>query len=228
MNAMRQHQHSGLVRGIGGAIVLAFIAVLIAGTLRNPNFWSTASQRGDALMREKKFAEAAKVYDDPWHIGIAQYRNGDFKEAAKTFARVPGAKGAYDMGNANLMHGAYDPAIAAYDRALSFRPGWKEAEENKALAIARQKLIKDSGKDRDQEATDAYKPDEIVMDQKGDNKKGDPKEAGNEGMTSDEALQATWLRRVQTTPGDFLRAKFAYQAAHAAEPAAEKWKEAKP
>jgi Ca-activated chloride channel family protein len=30
---------------------------------------------------------------------------------------------------------------------------------------------------------------------------------------SDEEMRATWLRRVQTTPGDFLRAKFAYQTA---------------
>jgi Ca-activated chloride channel family protein len=29
---------------------------------------------------------------------------------------------------------------------------------------------------------------------------------------SDAELQATWLRRVQTTPGDFLRVKFSYQA----------------
>lgn len=224
MKMKRHSQCGGPMEWIGIMIVFAFGTVLIVGTVRNPNFWSTAARRGDALMREKKFAEAAKVYEDPWHIGTAQYRNGDFKEAAKTFARVPGAVGAFDMGNANLMHGAYDPAIAAYDRALSFRPGWKEAEDNKTLAIARQKLIKDSGKDRDKEATDAYKPDEIVMDLKGDNKKGDPKEASNEGMTSDEALQATWLRRVQTTPGDFLRAKFAYQAAHAAE----NGKEAKP
>jgi Ca-activated chloride channel family protein len=36
---------------------------------------------------------------------------------------------------------------------------------------------------------------------------------------SDEDLRATWLRRVQTTPGDFLRAKFAYQAAHEQAPA---------
>jgi len=28
---------------------------------------------------------------------------------------------------------------------------------------------------------------------------------------SDRALQAMWLRRIQTKPADFLRAKFAYQ-----------------
>lgn len=28
---------------------------------------------------------------------------------------------------------------------------------------------------------------------------------------SDEAVRALWLKRVQTRPADFLRAKFAYQ-----------------
>jgi len=193
---------------------LAFIGVLVMGTLRNPNFWRTADQRGDALMRAGKFREAAKAYEDPWHIGTAQYRNGDFKEAAKTFARVPGATGAFDMGNAHLMHGAYDAAVAAYDRALSFKPGWKDAEDNKALALARKAKIEASGKDRDQEAANAYKPDEVVFDQKGGDQKPQAPLDISDGMSSDEALQATWLRRVQTTPGEFLRAKFAYQAAH--------------
>jgi Ca-activated chloride channel family protein len=164
----------------------------------------------------------------PGRIATAQYRNGDFKEAAKTFARVPGANGAYDQGNASLMHGAYDADIASYDRALGFKPGWKEAEENKALALARKAKMDASGKDRDKEQTgEDHKPDKIVFDQKGENKKGDPVEV-NEGEKDDEALRASWLRRVQTTPGDFLQAKFAYQAAHVdqvkATPAKEKSK----
>jgi Ca-activated chloride channel family protein len=147
---------------------------------------------------------------------VAQYRNGDFKEAAKTFARVPGADGAYNMGNAQLMHGQYDAAIVAYDRALSLRPGWKDAEDNKALALARKKKIEDSGKDRDKESADAYDPDKIVTDQKGDDKNTKVTEITEED-TTDAGFQATWLRRVQTTPGDFLRSKFAYQAAHPAD-----------
>ena len=40
----------------------------------------------------------------------------------------------------------------------------------------------------------------------------------NDPQLSDAELRATLLRRVQTSPGDFLRAKFAYQAAHEAAP----------
>ena len=84
-----------------------------------------------------RFGQAAEAYADPWHIGVAQFRNGDFEAAAQTFARVPGANGAFNRGNALLMHGNYDGALESYDRALGFTPGWKEAEENRALALAR-------------------------------------------------------------------------------------------
>jgi len=177
-------------------------------------------------MGEKKYAEAAKAYADPWRAGVAQFRNGDFKAAAKTFARVPGADGAFDQGNAWLMAGAYAAAVQSYDRALGFRPGWKDAEENKALALARQKLLDDAGKNADQEQTGQdEKPDEIVFDGKeeGDDKASKPIELGGDKM-SDEELRATWLRHVQTTPGQFLKAKFAYQAAQAEPKSAEEGK----
>ncbi|KAA9133530.1 hypothetical protein F3N42_04060 [Marinihelvus fidelis] len=193
-----------------GVVVVAGLAY---GSWAVPGFWMKPERHGDRLMAAKQYGEAAEAYTDPWSIGVAQYRNGDFKEAVQTFARVPGATGAYDRGNALLMHGAYEEAIDAYDRALGFRPGWQEAEDNKALAIARKKVIDDAGANRDQESAGAYDPDQTVVDQQqGDDKKGDPQEMNGDPM-SDEALRASWLRRVQTTPADFLRAKFAYQAA---------------
>jgi Ca-activated chloride channel family protein len=196
---------------------LLFLLVLAVGTVRNPHFWLTADQRGDRLFAEKKYAEAAKAYADPWRIGMAQYRDGQFEAAAKTFARVPGADGAFDQGNAWLMRGKYDEAIERYDRALGFRPGWKEAEDNKALAMARKEMLAESSKHRAEESANAYKPQEIKFDLKGENKEGKPTEMNGEKM-SDEELRALWLRRVETTPGDFLRAKFAYQAASAEQP----------
>lgn len=212
---MHQPAHHWSVRHAIWAALGAFVIALGVQTVRHPHFWFTADQQGSRLYRQQKFGEAAKAFADPWWIATAQYRNGDFEAAAKTFARVPGAPGAFDQGNAWLMHGKYDAAIASYDRALGFKPGWKEAEENKALAVARKQRLEASGKDRDQEAAEAYKPDEIVFDQKGEDKKGDkPLDLGSQKM-SDEELRASWLRRVQTTPADFLKAKFASQVAQA-------------
>jgi Ca-activated chloride channel family protein len=191
-------------------ILILFVSapILVIGTLRNPNFWNGADRRGDALIRQNNFEEAAETYIDPLRQGIAFYRAGDFEKAAKAFVRVPDDTGAFNQGDALLMHGAYDQAVAAFDRALGLRPGWKEAEENRALALARRDAIKkqagDQGADQD--------PDEIVVEL---NAKHSEKKANSsiEGdALSDEEVQATWLRRVQTTPGDFLRLKFAYQA----------------
>lgn len=202
-----------LDRWLPAAALLIAATILIVDTTRHPHFWRTADQQGDALLHAGRFADAAKTYTDPWHIGVAQYRNGDFEAAAHTFARVPGATGAFDAGNAWLMHGQYDTAIASYDRALGFRPGWPEALENKALAAARKAKIEASAEHRTDEAANAYKADEVVFDQKGENKKGEPVQLNESAEVSDAELRATWLRRVQTTPADFLRAKFSHQAA---------------
>lgn len=201
-------------------VALTFVAALGWGTFSKQNFWSTAVQRGDRLMAAGDYGKAAETYSDPWRIGVAQYRDGNFKDAVKTFARVPGADGAFDAGNALLMHGDYDGAIDSYNRALGFRAGWQEAIDNKALAAARKQRIDDAGKNRDQESAGAYEADETVVDQKGDDKADDKPQDMNSQDLSDTDLRATWLRQVQTTPGDFLRAKFAYQAAHEEQPAA--------
>lgn len=54
--------------------------------------------------------------------------------------------------------------------------------------------------------------DEVVFDDR-PQQSGDSKEVEvvTGGRMSDGQLQALWLRRIQTKPADFLRAKFAYQ-----------------
>lgn len=203
------------------AALILFFGGLIVESWRDPHFWRTADQRGERLLHQRQFGAAAKAYADPWRIGVAQYRDGDFTTAAKTFARVPGADGAFDQGNAWLMRGNYNAAIAGYDRALGFRPGWKAAEENKALASARQAQLEAAGKERGEEQTEErgeneLTPDAIAFDQKPDEASGIAMEMSG-GQMSDAQWRAVWLRRVQTTPADFLRMKFAYQAAQAAQ-----------
>lgn len=202
---------------IRNGLVLAWLLALAWGSYRDPEFWQSAEQRGNRLMEQEDFAAAAAAYTDPWRIGVAQYRAGNFKEAAQTFARVPGASGAFNRGNAALMQGDYAAAIEDYDRALGFRPGWPEALDNKALAQARQQRIDDSGANRAEESTEAYTPDDVVFDQKGDDESGNPPKTLNSDVMTDANLRAAWLRRVQTSPADFLQAKFAWQAAQLGE-----------
>jgi Ca-activated chloride channel family protein len=162
-------------------------------------------------MARRHFAEAVRHFSNPIWQGAALYRDGHFKEAAAAFARVDSPEAAFDRGNALLMHGKYSDAIASYDRALQQRQDWREAEANRVLAEARRQML-EPPKDDAGGTGGQMKPDEIVFDDR-PQQSGDSKEVEvvTGGQMSDEQLQALWLRRVQTKPADFLRAKFAYQ-----------------
>jgi Ca-activated chloride channel family protein len=175
---------------------------------RRPDLWLTPDQRGDRLLRHGQFEAAATTYQDPLRQGVAWYRAGKFKEAAATFARVGSPEGAFNRGNALVLLGKYDDAIRSYDRALSLRPGWREAEDNRALARERKKRLDTTGGDM---TGGRVKPDQIVFDKPAEKREGEETEVAEGAPLTDEQLRALWLRRIQTKPADFLRAKFAFQ-----------------
>jgi Ca-activated chloride channel homolog len=196
------------------------VAVLTAGVVfalwllitdhRLPiTFFLTPDQEGRRHFQRREFTEAAKAFRDPLWQGAAWYRAGEFEKAAQAFARRSSAEALYNQGNAWLMRGKYDTAITCYDRALEKCPGWKEAIENRALAAARLKRIEAPGGDMGDQKIGA---DGIVFDKKAKNAGQDTEVAGGKAL-SDQEMQALWLRRVQTRPADFLKAKFAYQQA---------------
>lgn len=162
-------------------------------------------------MREGRYAEAAELYDDPIGAGIAYFRNAEFEKAAAEFGRVDNALAAYNRGNAQVMFGKYDAAILSYDRALQFESDWKEAKENRAIAVARRdRLNPDSNNEGG--TGGELGADEIVFDDRTKNSSDSQEvEVGKGGEMSDQELRELWLQRVQTKPSDFLRIKFSYQ-----------------
>lgn len=181
------------------------LALLISITWAS--LWLTPNQEGSYYFAQANFIAAAEKFLDPNWQGVAWYRAGEFKQATQAFSRSDTAEGNYNQGNALLMHGEYQEAIASYDKALQKRPDWLEATENRVIAIARAKTLDIEGGNMTEGMLGA---DKIVFD----NKAGSSAEAvegvGGEGL-SDPQMQALWLNRVQTRPADFLKAKFAYQ-----------------
>jgi len=183
------------------------IGVIVALTWAG--LWLTPDQQGQRHFRRGEFAEAAAAFRDPLWRGTAWYRAGEFEKAASEFARLETPEARYNEGNAWLMLGKYDQAIQKYDDALKQHPDWTDAQENRALALARGKLMDQGGGDLGDQKLGA---DDVVFDQ---NKPPGGQETvmAGEQATSDQAVQALWLRRVQTEPADFLKSKFAYQQA---------------
>ena len=193
------------------AIVLVGGMLIISGAVWinwGNDFWLTPDQQGRWHFHRGEFSQAAEVFHDPIWQGIALYRGGEFEKAAQAFSRRDTGEGQYNQGNAWLMRGQYEQAIICYDRSLKKLPGWTDAIENREIAIARAALLSNTGGDMGDQKLGA---DEIVFD-KNANQDGQNTEVGGDAL-SNEQIQAIWLRRLQTRPADFLKAKFAYQQA---------------
>jgi Ca-activated chloride channel family protein len=172
--------------------------------------WLTADQRGARHFERGEFEMAAESFDDPMWQGAAWYRAGAFEKAVQAYARRDTAESDFNTGNAWLLRGKYEDAIAAYDRALKRRPEWAEARENRDLAAARAKGVERTGGDMGDQQIGA---DDVVFDKTKKPEAGQDTVVAGEQAVSDASVQAMWLRRVQTKPADFLKAKFAYQLA---------------
>lgn len=199
-----------ILSGFGFLWVLVFV---ISPEPRNlnplsPSFWFTLGQQGDRLMRRGEYAEAAKRYREPLRIGTALYRAGEFKEAAQAFGRINSPEGQFNRGNALVMQGKYAEAVEAYEAALAVRPDWREAETNREIARLRAEKTKKEGGDM---TGGMLAADEIVFTSGKNDTAGQEETVEGGDPISNMELQARWLRRIQTKPADFLKAKFAYQ-----------------
>lgn len=170
------------------------------------SLWSTPDQRGQRLFEAGLYDKAAHTFANPMWIGAAQFRNGDFKAAAETFGGLDTAEAAFDQGNALLMSGRYQDAMARYDRALALRPGWPDAAANRELARLRGERIAGKGADAGDQREGA---DKIVFDR--DKKEQGGQDTQTVAEMSDSAARALWLQRIEPRPADFLRSRFLYQ-----------------
>jgi len=202
-------------------LIFGFICVLQAQTalaLEWADLWFTADQQGQRLMNQGEYKLAAEKFTKPENIGTALFMDGEFETAAAVFGRSSKPEASYNRGNALLMLGQYDAAIAAYEKALTMRPDWLEAQQNLNIAILRKQTL--APPDDDFGGTGGQlEADEIVYDSSGRvNKAGSEVVDGSDTQMGEGALREMWLRKVATRPADFLAARFNYQLATREEP----------
>jgi Ca-activated chloride channel family protein len=178
------------------------------------DLWFTPDQQGQRLMDQGLYRKAADRFTTPESIGAALFLAGDFEKAAAVLGRSQSAEAHYNRGNANIMLGEYDAAIAAYKNALAKRPDWREAEQNLAIAELRKQAL--APPDDDFGGTGGMlEADEIVFDQSGrvNNSSSEQVLDATDQPLGEDAMRAMWLRKVETRPADFLAARFNYQLA---------------
>ena len=177
----------------------------LVGAITWSGLWRTPEQQAQNLMDDGEFAGAAAGFRSPMRQGAAWFRAGEFENAEQAFARDASAESEFNRGNCLIMQGKYSAAIERFDRALELRPDWEDATVNRDIAKAR--ILNNEGGDMGDQKLGA---DEIRFDRK---KGADGQETKLDSgeQLSESSMQAMWLRRVQTKPADFLKAKFSFQ-----------------
>jgi Ca-activated chloride channel family protein len=176
--------------------------------------WFSPDQQGQRYLNRGDYTAAANTFQDPMRIGVAWFRAGEFEKAEQAFARLATPECEFNRGNCLMIRGKYEAAIERYDRALQSRPDWQDAQQNRKIAVLRAQRTKQEGGDMGDQMIGA---DKIVFDK---NKKsgGEESKVEKSQPLTDSSMQAMWLRRVQTKPAEFLKAKFAYQLAEGEQP----------
>jgi len=174
------------------------------------NLWLTPDQQGRYYFEKEDYAAAAERFQDPLWKGIAYYRSKKFEAAAEQFVSVDTSEGYFNLGNAYAHLGKLEQAVTRYGEALQRKPDYEAAKENRDLvqSLIQKKKAKEKEEEPPEGQDPTYNPDEMKFDEKG--KKGKKGEVGQTELSA-EQIQQVWMRRLQTTPSDFLRLKFAAQ-----------------
>ena len=195
-------------------LAISVIASVALAYLKGPegafiDLWLTHDQQGRRLYEDLAFPEAAeKFYDTDWK-GTAQYRSGQYVEAAETFGRISSAEGFFKRGNA-LMHAfEYRTAIAAYEQAVTEAPDWPEAQENYELAIFTLEYIEQTREQSDTGEAAGIGADDVVYDN--ESQAGEETEVTRESVVEAQSAEM-WMRSVDTETADFLRSRFLLEA----------------
>ena len=172
------------------------------------DLWMTQDQQGRYYFEKGDYKKAAEKFEDPLWRGVASARAGDYNAALNAFVLSDTAEAWYNQGDALAHLGKYPEAVAAFQQALVLRPHWKEAEDNLTLVQSLIPKPKADKKDKEQEAeAPDIPPDQTKFDEKGE--KGKQAKMNVKPAT----MADIWMRNIQTTPADFLRRRFAIQAA---------------
>lgn len=175
------------------------------------DWFLTADQQGRIAYQRKEYAHAAELFADPLWKSWALYRAGKYSEAALAASRVETAEASFLQGMAHIKGREYREGIAAFEVTLKRDPDFPAAAANLSVAKAILAYVEEAREQSDTGEDGGMGADEVVFDNK-DARGTETREQGGKGngklLTADQ-----WMNTVDTRTGDFLRQRFAIEAA---------------
>ncbi len=176
------------------------------------DWFFTPDQQGRIAYQRKEYDRAAELFADPLWRGYALYKNGQYAEAVEVLSRVETAQAAFIQGIAAVRNRAYRDGVRAFETALARDPDYPGAAENLALAQEIVDYVETAREQSDTGEEAGIGADDVVFDNEeargADTQIDAPQEEGAGLLTTEQ-----WMNTVDTRTGDFLRQRFALEAA---------------
>lgn len=171
--------------------------------------WVNPDVQGQHAFEKGDYQKAAEHFRDPLWQGIAWYNAGNFTAAVGAFRRAPQTpETLLWTGNSLAQQKQWQQALDTYDQALSLRPDWKMARQNREkvshivmqLRLKQREAEQEQGTNQDDEG-----PDKVLKDlKKGQGVK--QKDIGAIKGTSPQLNQ--WFENLQVSPSGLLESLY--------------------
>lgn len=203
------------------------------------DLWLTKDFQAQKAYNNGDFKEAAELFSDPMHKGVAAYKAGDYADAIQYFRQDTSAMGSYNLGLAYFKNGDFAAADLAFGKALEMNPELDEARSSQTLT---RDILSGSNKVNPEQIEEASAEESAQNIQNSDpedlggggqeaTKEDMEKERKEETVNTDvrrareldevpenfesgrqDESQKVLMRRVDDDPSLFLKRKFAHQA----------------
>ncbi|MCA0901149.1 vWA domain-containing protein [Microbulbifer agarilyticus] len=173
----------------------------------------TPDQLGQWLMQRKEYARAADAFADVYHRGYAQYQAGHYEDAANTLAPLDAPEAIFTRAMAQVKSGQYQDAITGFEQVLQIDPNFPGAQEN--LQLSREILTyMEKSRGEEEEKYEQTESD----DDRYDEQQQQEMEAPPTPVSGTEVNAEQWMSTLDTSTSEFLKQRFAVEAASAPAP----------
>ncbi|MEP1934564.1 MAG: VWA domain-containing protein [Roseibium sp.] len=177
------------------------------------DWFFTRDQQGQMAFDDKEYQKAVDLFEDPMRKAYALYRLGKYEEAAEIYAWQDSADAAIGEGMSLIKSRSYRPAIAAFEKAVEREPDNAGALHNLELSRYILDYVETSREQSDTGEEGGIGADDVVYDNEAD--RGADSQYQSDKASGDAAPETAeqWMRTVDTRTGDFLKSRFALEAA---------------
>jgi Ca-activated chloride channel family protein len=184
----------GFRRGWLGLMVLAVLAPVPqpAEALEWADLWKTPDQQAQRTLQSGDAKAAAERFVDPGWKAAAEYKAGEYDEAAKRLEAIDTPLAQYNRGNALAQQGQLEAALKAYDRALQLNPSHEDAQFNRKLvedALKKQQEQQPQKQDQSESSKDGEQGQQSKQDQQKQDGQKKPAESQDQKPEPSQAEQ---------------------------------------